>query len=101
MGLVALLYAERMLLVEQQPVRLAQLPFPPLGACASQLVEDRLVDPAQSSFWEEDLVWARECALEPHRWGIILVPQRGTLCPADRPRPRGGESGRKHGHTDT
>src|SRR5215208_7458460 len=28
MGLVALLYAERVLLVEQEPVRLAQLPFP-------------------------------------------------------------------------
>ena len=34
MGLVALLYAERVLLVEQEPVRLAQLLFPPLGARA-------------------------------------------------------------------
>src|SRR5215208_4761602 len=101
MGLVALRYAEGVLLVEQETVRLAQLPFPPLGACASQLVEDRLVDPTQSSFREEDLVWARECALEPHRLGIILAPGQGTFCRADRPRPVGADSGRKRGHTDS
>ena len=89
MGLVALLYAESVLLVEQQPVRLAQLPFPPLGACAPQLVEDRLVDPTQSPVREEDLVCAGECALEPHRMGIILAPGQGTLCPVDGPRPKG------------
>jgi hypothetical protein len=89
MGLVALLYAESVLLVEQKPVRLAKLPFPPLGACALQLVEDRLVDPTQSAFREEDLVRAGECALEPHRRGIILAPGQGKLCPVDAPRPKG------------
>ena len=46
------------------------------GARAFQLVEDRLVDPTQSSFRKEDLVCARQCALEPHRMGIILAPGR-------------------------
>src|SRR5215212_11886225 len=101
MGLVALFYAERVLLVEQETVRLAQLLLPPLGACAPQLVEDRLVDPTQSSFWKEDLVCARECALEPHRTGIILALWRGTLYRANGPRPRETDSGRGYGHEDT
>src|SRR5215211_5879524 len=46
MSLVALLYAERVLLLEQETVRAAQLLFPPLWARASQLVEDRLVEGA-------------------------------------------------------
>ena len=101
MGLVALLYAERVLLVEQQPVRLAQLLFPPLCTRASQLVEDRLVDPTQRPVGEEDLVCARECALEPHRLGIILAPWQGTLCRADGPRPDGSgfwAKTRRHGY---
>ena len=42
-----------------------------------------------SAFREEDLVRAGECALEPHRRGIILAPGQGKLCPVDAPRPKG------------
>ena len=82
MGLVALHNAERVLLVEQEPVRPAQLLLPPLRSRAPELVEDRLVDRSRRPVREEDLVCAGECALEPHRTGIILGPRQYGSCRA-------------------
>ena len=74
-GLVALLYAEGVLLLEQQPVRPAQLFLPPPRPRAPELAEDRIVDRPRRPVGEEDLVCAGKCALEPHRTGIILGPR--------------------------
>jgi hypothetical protein len=62
------------LLLEQGLVGSAPLLLPPGGAGALELLEDAFVDRARQAVWSEDLVGAGECALEPHKTGIILVP---------------------------
>ena len=47
MGLVTFQYSEGILLLQQQPVRPAQLLLPLPGTRAPQLVEDEIVDPAR------------------------------------------------------
>jgi hypothetical protein len=82
-------------------VRPAQLLFPPFAARALQLAEDGFVDRARRPVGEEDLVGAGECALEPHRTGIILGSGPDTLCRAFRPRPTGAKSEREQRDGDT